>query len=198
MKKLLLTCLLGALFLTGCSSNEEDAKQAQIDKESQAKIEEQQRLSNELQEDMRFHGTAPDVDLDMKIPEVDINSDKAILKMVGLPVVDKEKGTDTKYSPMTSYWFQKDLRNNLEIDLSKNFIHVWWKYNEKDPKKVNEMFLLGQKVTRSLLGDAEGPQFYVDLTQAKEEIKVVQLSNGIVIQNARCFNNLCRYEIVRN
>ncbi|MCF9034696.1 hypothetical protein [Acinetobacter nectaris] len=199
MKNLLSICLLTTtLLLVGCSSSEEDKQQAQADKEAQANLDQQQKLSDEVQEDMRLHATTPDIDPNMKIHQVNINEDKAILKMVGLPVVDKEKGLDAKNSPMTQYWFHKSLSNNLEIDLSPNFIQVWWKFDEKDPKKVNEMFLLGQKVTRSLLGDADGPRFYLDLIQTKEEIQQVQLNNGIIVQKARCFNDLCRYEIVRN
>ncbi|RSC23031.1 hypothetical protein [Acinetobacter sp. FDAARGOS_515] len=149
-----------------------------------------------LAEEDKPHFNWPKVDYTKAVAKVDLHNDKAIIKAVGKPVADQEKGTNQNGEPMMSYWFNKDLSNYLQLDLSREFIDVAWNFDAKDQAKATVAFIDGQRITRALLGGQDGSALYENIVKGGK-IDELNLEDGTVIKNARCGQSMCRYQVVR-
>lgn len=173
-----------------------DKTQAEIDKEAEEyrqKIKaQQQALADEDQPQVEI----PAVDYTSPVAKVDIHNDAEIVAAVGLPVVEKEKGSNQNGEPMTTYYFSQDLSNGLELSLSREYVDVAWKYNDKDQVKTNAVFESGQQITRALLGGKEGAALYESISTGGK-VDFLSLDDGMEIKNARCGASMCRYQVSR-
>lgn len=187
--------LLTILALTACSNESQqatDTTQAEFD-QKQTEIE--KNIAEQVEQD-RPQFEVPHVDYTSPVAKVDLNNDKEIIASVGLPVVEKEKGSNQNGEPMITYYFSDDLRNGLELSLSREFVDVSWQYDSKDLAKSNAVFEAGQNITRALLGGKNGADLYEKIAKGSK-FESISLDDGTVIQNARCGASVCRYEVVR-
>lgn len=187
--------LLTILALTACSNESQqatDTTQAEFD-QKQTEIE--KNIAEQVEQD-RPQFEVPPVDYTSPVAKVDLNNDKEIIASVGLPVVEKEKGSNQNGEPMITYYFSDDLRNGLELSLSREFVDVSWQYDSKDLAKSNAVFEAGQNITRALLGGKNGADLYEKIAKGSK-FESISLDDGTVIQNARCGASVCRYEVVR-
>ena len=187
--------IISLLTLTACSNesqNATDTAQAEFDKKQTeiknniAEQEEQDRPQFEL----------PAVDYTSPVAKVDLKNDEEIIASVGLPVVEKESGANQNGEPMTTYYFSEDQRNGLELSLSREFVDVAWKYDAGNPQKAYAVFDDGQRISRALLGGQDGAALYEKISEGSK-IESVILNDGTEIQNARCGESMCRYQVVR-
>lgn len=173
-----------------------DKTQAEIDTEAEEyrqKIKaQQQALADEDQPQVEV----PTVDYTSPVARVDIHNDAEIVAAVGLPVVEKEKGSNQNGEPMTTYYFSQDLSNGLELSLSREYVDVAWKYDSKDATKSNAAFEAGQQITRALLGGKDGVALYEKISKGGNA-ESYALKDGTEIHNARCGQFMCRYQVVR-
>lgn len=121
--------------------------------------------------------------------QLNLKSDKAVIRSIGLPVVETEKTPEE-----TIYYFSSSVSSGLDIGLSPNTIHVEWLFSRSD-KKV-ESFKQGEKATKALLGNKEGAAFFSKIINGATFNRLV-LNNGIEVRNAQCVNNTCRYDVAR-
>lgn len=170
--------------------------QAEIDKEAEQyrqKVKaQQQALANEDKPQVE----TPPVDYTSPVAKVDLKNDQEIIAAVGLPVVEEEKGSNQNGEPMTTYYFSQDLSNGLELSLSREYVDVAWKYNDKDQVKTNAVFESGQQITRALLGGKEGAALYESISTGGK-VDFLSLDDGMEIKNARCGASMCRYQVSR-
>ena len=187
--------IISLLTLTACSNesqNATDTAQAEFDKKQTeiknniAEQEEQDRPQFEL----------PAVDFTSPVAKVDLKNDEEIIASVGLPVVEKESGANQNGEPMTTYYFSEDLLNGLELSLSREFVDVAWKYDASNTQKAYAVFDDGQRISRALLGGQDGAALYEKISEGSK-IESVILNDGTEIQNARCGESMCRYQVVR-
>ena len=170
--------------------------QAEIDKEAEQyrlKVKAQQQ---ELADEDRPQVEVPAVDYTSPVAKVDLKNDQEIVAAVGLPVVEKEKGSNQNGEPMTTYYFSQDLRNGLELGLSREFVDVAWKYDSKDATQSYAAFETGQQITRALLGGKDGAELYEKISKGGNA-ESYSLKDGPEIHNARCGQSMCRYQVVR-
>jgi hypothetical protein len=97
---------------------------------------------------------------------------------------------------MTTYYFSDDLRNGLELSLSREFVDVAWKYDQDKPEKATAVFEDGQRISRALLGGQDGAALYEKISKGGSAESFL-LKDGTEIKNARCGSSVCRYQIVR-
>ncbi|TVT83451.1 hypothetical protein FPV60_07735 [Acinetobacter colistiniresistens] len=170
--------------------------QAEIDQEAEdyrKKIAEQHQV---LADEDRPQFEWPKVDYTKAVAKVGLQHDKAILKAVGKTIADQEDATNQNGEPMQSYYFSKDLANYLQLDLSREYIDVAWKYDGKDPVKATAVFEDGQRITRALLGGQAGSALYENIAKGGK-VDELHLEDGTVIKNARCGQSMCRYQVAR-
>ena len=177
-----------------------EAKTVTIEKTADAEaIRLQKQLEDrkaELAEEDKPHVAWPEVDYTVPVAKVDILDDKAIIKAVGKPVIDKESSTDSNGEPMTQYWFSKDISNGLDISLSRENIHVSWQFDSENKEKTIATFNDGQKITRALLGGKEGSDLYEKIAKGLK-FDEITLEDGTVVKDARCGQIICRYDVLR-
>lgn len=193
--KIIYPIFLSILALTACSDNtppKVDTTQADFDKK-QAEIE--KSIAEQAEQD-RPHFDVPAVDYTTPVAKVNLHNDKEIIAAVGSPVVEKEDGANQNGEPMTTYYFSDDLRNGLELSLSREFVDVAWKYDQDKPEKAAAVFEDGQRISRALLGGQDGAALYEKISKGGNAESFV-LKNGTEIKNARCGSSVCRYQIVR-
>lgn len=150
----------------------------------------------ELAKEDRPHITPPTVDYTKAVAKVNLKDDAKIIAAVGKPVVEKESGANQNGEPMTTYYFSDDLRNGLEISLSREFVDVAWKFNAKDKAKSNAAFNDGQRITRALLGGEIGGALYTSIIKGSD-IDAMSFEDGTEVNHARCGESVCRYQVVR-
>ncbi|WP_315075953.1 hypothetical protein [Acinetobacter guillouiae] len=192
--------LLFSLGLIACSNNNNEKTvektQAEIDQDAldyrEKVIKQQQALADEDRPQVEV----PAVDYTSPVAKVDLKNDQEIIAAVGLPVVEKEKGSNQNGEPMTTYYFSQDLSNGLELSLSREFVDVVWKYDSKAATKSNAAFKAGQQITRALLGGKDGAALYEMISKGGNAESYV-LKDGTEIHNARCGQFMCRYQVVR-
>lgn len=138
----------------------------------------------------------PAVDYTSPVAKVDLNNDEEIIASVGLPVVEKESGANQNGEPMTTYYFSDDLRNGLEMSLSREFVDVAWKYDVNNTQKTLAVFDDGQRISRALLGGEAGAALYEKISKGGNAESFV-MKDGTEIKNARCGQSMCRYQVVR-
>lgn len=151
---------------------------------------------DKLADEDRPHFEVPEVDYTSPVAKVDLNNDKEIIASVGLPVVEKESGANQNGEPMTTYYFSDDLRNGLEMSLSREFVDVAWKYDQDKPEKASAVFEDGQRITRALLGGEAGAALYEKISKGGNAESFV-MKDGTEVKNARCGQSMCRYQVVR-
>ncbi|MDN5626053.1 MAG: hypothetical protein L0G96_23185 [Acinetobacter sp.] len=187
--------ILTILALAACSDNSPqatDTAKAEFDKK-QAEIE--KSIAEQAEKD-RPQFDVPAVDYTSPVAMVDLQNDKEIIAAVGLPVIEKEDGANQNGEPMTTYYFSDDLRNGLELSLSREFIDVAWKYDQDKPEKAAGVFEDGQRISRALLGGQDGAALYEKISKGGNAESFL-LKDGTEIKNARCGSNVCRYQIAR-
>ncbi|MBJ9954393.1 hypothetical protein I5735_15280 [Acinetobacter baumannii] len=198
--KILSIILLSSLGLIACSnSNNEkpiEKTQAEIDQDALDYREKVNKQQQELIDEDKPKMEIPAVDYTSPVAKVDLNNDQEIITAVGLPVVEKEKGANQNGEPMTTYYFGDELRNGLEIGLSREFIDVVWKFDAKDSAKAKASFETGQNITRALLGGKDGAALYEKISKGGNA-ESYTLADGTEIKNARCGAYMCRYQVVR-
>lgn len=183
------------LVLAGCSNELEqasDSTQAEFDKK-QAEIE--KSIAAQAEQD-RPQFDVPAVDYTTPVAKVNLHNDAEIIAAVGSPVVEKEDGANQNGEPMTTYYFSDDLRNSLELSLSREFIDVAWKYDQDNPEKAAAVFEDGQRISRALLGGKDGAALYENISKGGQ-VEMFSTENGTVIKNAWCGSSMCRYEVER-
>lgn len=193
--KIIYPIILTILALAACSDNSPqatDTAKAEFDKK-QAEIE--KSIAEQAEKD-RPQFDVPAVDYTSPVAMVDLQNDKEIIAAVGLPVIEKEDGSNQNGEPMTTYYFSDDLRNGLELSLSREFIDVAWKYDQDKPEKAAGVFEDGQRISRALLGGQDGAALYEKISKGGNAESFL-LKDGTEIKNARCGSNVCRYQIVR-
>lgn len=187
--------LLSVLALVACSDNTPQATnttQADFDKK-QAEIEES--IAEQAEQD-RPHFDVPAVDYTSAVAMVNLDNDEEIIAAVGSPVVEKETGANQNGEPITTYYFSDELRNGLEISLSREFVDVAWKYDQNNPEKAAAVFKDGQRISRALLGGKDGAALYENISKGGN-VESFILKDGTEIKNARCGQSMCRYQVVR-
>lgn len=187
--------LLTIFALTACSDNTPqatDPAKAEFDKK-QAEIE--KSIAEQAEQD-RPHFDVPAVDYTTPVAKVNLQDDKEIIAAVGSPVVEKENGANQNGEPMTTYYFSDDLRNGLELSLSREFVDVAWKYDQENPEKAAAVFENGERISRALLGGKDGAALYEKISKGGNAESFL-LKDGTEIKNARCGSSVCRYQIVR-
>ncbi|HAV5431508.1 TPA: hypothetical protein JI046_12935 [Acinetobacter baumannii] len=198
--KLLPVILICTFGFTACSSpdneNQSIKSQEKIDKEAEQYKKEILKQQHELAESDKPQFDWPKVKYNQPVSKVDLHIDSEILKAVGKPIVDQEDSTKHKGEPSKTYWFSKDLSNYLQIDLSQEFIEVTWHFDSQNIDKSTATFEEGQKITRALLGNKTGGELYEHISEGLKYKELV-LDEGIVVQNARCGQFVCRYRILR-
>lgn len=193
--KIIYPIILTILALAACSDNNPqstDTAKAEFDKK-QAEIE--KNIAEQAEKD-RPQFDVPAVDYTSPVAMVDLQNDKEIIAAVGLPVIEKEDGSNQNGEPMTTYYFSDDLRNGLELSLSREFIDVAWKYDQDKPEKAAGVFEDGQRISRALLGGQDGAALYEKISKGGNAESFL-LKDGTEIKNARCGSNVCRYQIAR-
>lgn len=193
--KIIYPIILTILALAACSDNSPqatDTAKAEFDKK-QAEIE--KSIAEQAEKD-RPQFDVPAVDYTSPVAMVDLQNDKEIIAAVGLPVIEKEDGSNQNGEPMTTYYFSDDLRNGLELSLSREFIDVAWKYDQDKPEKAAGVFEDGQRISRALLGGQDGAALYEKISKGGNAESFL-LKDGTEIKNARCGSNVCRYQIAR-
>lgn len=150
----------------------------------------------ELAEEDKPHFEWPKVDYTKAVAKVTSTDDQSILKAVAKPIIEKEDIMNENGEPATIYYFSKNLVNGLDITLSREFVDVTWRFDEKDPVKATDAFNDGQQITRALLGGKEGSNIYEAIAKG-QKFDTLHLEDGTEIKNARCGSNVCRYQIVR-
>ncbi|MBF9260992.1 hypothetical protein I0P11_07545 [Acinetobacter baumannii] len=150
----------------------------------------------ELAKEDQPHIKTPTVDYTKSVAKVNLKDDAKIIAAVGKPVVEKESGANQNGEPMTTYYFSDDLRNGLEISLSREYVDVAWNFNAKDKAKSDAAFSDGQKITRALLGGKDGGALYENIAKGGK-VESLILEDGTEIKNARCGQLVCRYMVVR-
>ena len=193
--KIIYPIILTILALAACSDNNPqatDTAKAEFDKK-QAEIE--KNIAEQAEKD-RPQFDVPAVDYTSPVAMVDLQNDKEIIAAVGLPVIEKEDGSNQNGEPMTTYYFSDDLRNGLELSLSREFIDVAWKYDQDKPEKAAGVFEDGQRISRALLGGQDGAALYEKISKGGNAESFL-LKDGTEIKNARCGSSVCRYQIVR-
>lgn len=193
--KIIYPIILTILALAACSDNNPqstDTAKAEFDKK-QAEIE--KSIAEQAEKD-RPQFDVPAVDYTSPVAMVDLQNDKEIIAAVGLPVIEKEDGANQNGEPMTTYYFSDDLRNGLELSLSREFIDVAWKYDQDKPEKAAGVFEDGQRISRALLGGQDGAALYEKISKGGNAESFL-LKDGTEIKNARCGSNVCRYQIAR-
>ena len=193
--KIIYPIILTILALAACSDNNPqatDTAKAEFDKK-QAEIE--KNIAEQAEKD-RPQFDVPAVDYTSPVAMVDLQNDKEIIAAVGLPVIEKEDGSNQNGEPMTTYYFSDDLRNGLELSLSREFIDVAWKYDQDTPEKAAGVFEDGQRISRALLGGQDGAALYEKISKGGNAESFL-LKDGTEIKNARCGSNVCRYQIAR-
>ncbi len=194
MKRIYLL-IFAILSLTACSNESQqatDTTQAEFDKK-QTELE--KNITEQAEQD-RPQFEVPAVDYTSPVAKVDLSNDQEIIASVGLPVVEKEKGSNQNGEPMITYYFSDDLRNGLELSLSREFIDVAWKYDASNTQKAYAVFDDGQRISRALLGGQDGADLYEKIAKGSK-FESISLDDGTVIQNARCGASVCRYQVVR-
>ena len=192
MKRILCLLMVGSLVACSDSSqNQNDADQAKNEM-----VEQNKKQVEELKKDDKPQFEVPAVDYTSPVAKVDLKNDQEIIAAVGLPVVEKEKGSNQNGEPMTTYYFSQDLSNGLELSLSREYVDVAWKYNDKDQVKTNAVFEAGQQITRALLGGKEGAALYESISTGGK-VDFLSLDDGMEIKNARCGASMCRYQVSR-
>lgn len=166
-----------------------DAEAAEIRQKSEAR-------KAELAEEDKPHFEWPRVDYTKAVAKIASMDDQSILKAVAKPIIEKEDITNENGEPATIYYFSKNLVNGLDIALSREFIDVTWRFDEKDPVKATDAFNDGQQITRALLGGKEGSNLYEAIAKG-QKFDTLHLEDGTEIKNARCGSSVCRYQIVR-
>ena len=187
--------ILTIFTLSACSNDTQqasDAAKAEFDKK-QTKLE--KNIADQAEQD-RPQFEIPAIDYTSPVAKVDLNNDEEIVASVGLPVVEKEKGSNQNGEPMKTYYFSDDLRNGLELSLSREFIDVAWKYDASNTQKAYAVFDDGQRISRALLGGQDGADLYEKIAKGSK-FESISLDDGTVIQNARCGASVCRYQVVR-
>lgn len=193
--KIIYPIILTILALAACSDNNPqatDTAKAEFDKK-QAEIE--KNIAEQAEKD-RPQFDVPAVDYTSPVAMVDLQNDKEIIAAVGLPVIEKEDGSNQNGEPMTTYYFSDDLRNGLELSLSREFVDVAWKYDQDKPEKATAVFEDGQRISRALLGGQDGAALYEKISKGGNAESFL-LKDGTEIKNARCGSSVCRYQIVR-
>ena len=184
-------------FLTLCACSDEPQKtvdNAQIEFD-QKQVEIKKNIADQAEQD-RPHFDIPAVDYTTPVAKVNLQDDKEIIAAVGSPVVEKEDGANQNGEPMTTYYFSDDLRNGLELSLSREFVDVAWKYDQDTPEKAAGVFEDGQRISRTLLGGQDGAALYEKISKGGNAESFL-LKDGTEIKNARCGSNVCRYQIAR-
>ncbi len=149
-----------------------------------------------LAEEDKPHFGWPRVDYTKTVAKVSLNDDKAILKAVGKPVIEKEDSGSTNGEPATIYYFSKNIVSGLDITLSREFIDVKWQFDPQNPTEATAAFEDGQRITRALLGGKAGSELYENMAKGIKYNEITT-DEGIVIKNARCGAIICRYEVLR-
>ena len=183
------------LTLTACSNETQqatDTSQAEFDKK-QTEIE--KNIAEQAEQD-RPQFEFPAVDYTSPVAKVDLKNDKEIVASVGLPLVEKESGANQNGEPMTTYYFSDDLRNGLELSLSREFVDVAWKYDASNTQKAYAVFEDGQRITRALLGGEIGAALYTSIIKGSD-IDAMSFEDGTEVNHARCGESVCRYQVVR-
>lgn len=187
--------ILTILALGACSNDSpqvsEPAK-AEFDKK-QAEIE--KNIAEQAEQD-RPQFDVPAVDYTTPVAKVNLQDDEEIIAAVGSVVVEKETGANQNGEPMTTYYFSEDLRNGLELSLSREFVDVIWKYDQENPEKAAAVFEDGQRISRALLGGKDGAALYENISKGRQ-IDLLTLDDGTVVKNARCGSSMCRYVVER-
>jgi len=174
----------------------EQEKTAKADKERLEFQEQNKKQLAALANEDKPQFEAPTVDYTSPVAKVDLKNDEEIIASVGLPVVEKESGANQNGEPMTTYYFSEDLLNGLELSLSREFVDVAWKYDASNTQKAYAVFDDGQRISRALLGGQDGAALYEKISEGSK-IESVILNDGTEIQNARCGESMCRYQVVR-
>ncbi|WP_180644473.1 hypothetical protein [Acinetobacter bereziniae] len=198
--KILPIILLSSLGLIACSNNNNEKPaektQAEIDQDALDYREKVNKQQQSLVDEDQPQVEVPAVDYTSPVAKVDIHNDHEIVAAVGLPVVEKEKGSNQNGEPMMTYYFSQDLGNGIELSLSREYIDVAWKYNDKDQAKTDAVFESGQQITRALLGGKKGAALYESISKGGK-VDFLSLDDGTEIKNARCGQFMCRYQVVR-
>lgn len=192
MKRILYLLMVGSLVACSDSSQNQNV----TDQAKNEMVEQNQKQVEELKKDDKPQFEVPAVDYTSPVAKVDLKNDQEIIAAVGLPVVEKEKGSNQNGEPMTTYYFSQDLSNGLEMGLSREFVDVAWKYDSKDATKANAAFEAGQQITRALLGGKDGAALYEKISKGGNA-ESYALKDGTEIHNARCGQFMCRYQVVR-
>lgn len=193
--KIIYPIIISLLTLTACSNDSQQASDAAKANFDNKQTELEKNIAEQAEQD-RPQIEVPAVDYTSPVAMVDLNNDAEIVASVGLPVVEKESATNQNGEPMTTYYFSDDLRNGLELSLSREFVDITWQYDSKDLAKSNAVFEAGQNITRALLGGKDGADLYEKITKGSK-FESISLDDGTVIQNARCGASVCRYEVLR-
>lgn len=181
--------------LVACSNDPQqatDTAKADFDKK-QAEIE--KSIAEQAKQD-RPQFDVPAVDYTNPIAKVNLQDDEEIIAAVGSAVVEKETGANQNGEPMTTYYFSDDLRNSLELSLSREFVDIAWKYDQENPEKAAAVFEDGQRISRALLGGKDGAALYENISKGRQ-IDQLTLDDGTVVKNARCGSSMCRYVVER-
>jgi hypothetical protein len=137
----------------------------------------------------------PRVDFTKPVAKVNLHDDQAIIKAVGVPVVDKEQATDPDGEPSTIYFFDESNINVLQLELSRTRIAVMWRYDSADKESSTKIFNQGQQLTRAILGGKDGAYLYEALAKGLRFDE--QAFDEVVISNAKCSKLACLYEVGR-
>ncbi|MFN4366495.1 MAG: hypothetical protein ACK4GA_02505 [Acinetobacter sp.] len=188
------------LFLTiialgACSADTQQATDTTKAKFNQKQAEIEKSIAEQAEQD-RPQFDVPAVDYTTPIAMVNLHNDDEIIAAVGSPVVDQESGANQNGEPMTTYYFSDELRNGLEISLSREFVDVAWKYDQDQPEKATAVFEDGQRISRALLGGQDGAALYENISKGGE-IEMLSAANGALVKNARCGSSMCRYAVER-
>lgn len=186
----------GKIIVSPVVKDKKEKTQAEIDDDAEAyknKVIAQQQA---LAEEDKPHFEWPRVDYTKTVAKVNLDDDKAILKAVGKPVIEKEAIGNENGEPATTYYFSKSIASGLDITLSREFIDVKWQFDSKDPTEATATFEDGQRITRALLGGKVGSELYENMAKGLKYDEFTT-DEGIVIKNARCGSYICRYEVLR-
>ncbi|WP_273798717.1 hypothetical protein [Acinetobacter schindleri] len=187
--------ILTILALGACSNDSpqvSDTTKADFD-QKQAEIE--KSIAEQAEQD-RPQFDVPAVDYTTPVAKVNLQDHEEIIAAVGSAVVEKETGANQNGEPMTTYYFSEDLRNGLELSLSREFVDVIWKYDQENPEKAAAVFEDGQRISRALLGGKDGAALYENISKGRQ-IDLLTLDDGTVVKSARCGSSMCRYVVER-
>lgn len=130
-----------------------------------------------------------------KFNKFNLKDDIAILETINKPIVYQLNATNIYGQKLTTYYFSTDLKNSIDITLSRYTIYFSLSFDKNNIYSFNQVFKDGEDISKSLLGD-DGQILFKKISKG-DKFKEIFLNNGAVIKNARCDNSSCHYSILR-